>query len=138
MNPDKCVDLLNSIIGDKEKFDITKAGIDVEIRIITDREQIYALENLTNNAIILRGFVEKNNSYISIPPSISPNDKEKLLAVASQTCYDNVLGMINYLGRLKEEYTRPNLIQDEPKSALQRYLKQKKEERFTDSKNLHK
>ncbi len=103
MFPDDCITLLESIINsDKKDFNMKIATISMIVHTLADEEQKTISRDLIKSLKNLRGYFEKDNRYVSLPNSINKKDKEKLLSITSDICFDITKSMIDYINDLSE------------------------------------
>ena len=127
LNPDKCADLLNSVVGSDDKFNQSIARMDVDRAIMSDTEQKSVIEKLTYSAKFLRGYIKQDSHYIKIPSSITKEERTELLKIASQTCLDSIYSITSYIQTLSQEGNMVSTRQSDI-SDIQKYLQKKKNE----------
>jgi hypothetical protein len=129
LDSERCINLLQSIVGTEEDIVTTLASLELEQSILADPAQISLLQDVAANTKTLRGFIERDNRYVKVPGSMNPADRAKLLEIASQTCADNVIGMATYLRRAREEHLKKQERSQCEVDDLRRYFQQKRVER---------
>ena len=135
LHPNDCITILNSIVNEDEKdFNKNTSHLKLSRSMMINEEQKNVSESLENSLKILRGFFTRDIKYFPLVHSFVREDQEKLIGIASQTCYEVIHGMVRYLETLKQQldnhsttYLQSHPQQKKDASAIQRYIQQKNE-----------